>query len=39
MRLGVEAALVDGQRIRGDVELVDGRITAYGLASKKGRVG
>jgi len=37
MRLGVEAALVDGQRIRGDVELVDGRITAYGLASKKGR--
>ncbi len=37
MRLGVEAALVDGQRIRGDVELVDGRITGYGLPSKKGR--
>jgi N-acetylglucosamine-6-phosphate deacetylase len=32
MRLGVEAALVDGVLLRGDVELADGRIAAVGLA-------
>ena len=31
MRLGVGAALVDGVRVRGDVEVVDGRIAAVGL--------
>ena len=37
MRLGVEAALVDGRLVRGDVELVDGRIAGYGLVSPNGR--
>ena len=37
MRLGVEVALVDGRLVPGDVELVDGRISAYGLASLNGR--
>lgn len=37
MRLGVEAALVDGRLVRGDVEIVDGRIVAAGLASPNGR--
>jgi N-acetylglucosamine-6-phosphate deacetylase len=37
MRLGVEAALVDGRFVQGDVEIVDGRITAYGLVSSNGR--
>jgi N-acetylglucosamine-6-phosphate deacetylase len=32
MRLGVEAALVGGELVRGDVELVDGRVAAVGLA-------
>jgi N-acetylglucosamine-6-phosphate deacetylase len=32
MRLGVEAAVVDGELVRGDVEIVDGAITAVGLA-------
>jgi N-acetylglucosamine-6-phosphate deacetylase len=36
MRLGVEAALVDGRLVLGDVETVDGRIAAYGLASPNG---
>ena len=31
MRLGVAAALVDGERIAGDVEIEDGRIAAVGL--------
>lgn len=31
MRLGVEAAVVDGVLLRGDVELADGRIAAVGL--------
>jgi N-acetylglucosamine-6-phosphate deacetylase len=31
-RLGVEAALVDGVFVAGDVEVVDGRIVAVGLA-------
>jgi len=37
MRLGVEAALVDGRLVRGDVELADGRIAAYGLTAPNGR--
>ena len=37
MRLGVEAALVAGRLIPGDVEIADGRIAAYGLASANGR--
>ncbi len=37
MRLGVEAALVDGVLVPGDVEVVDGTITAFGLASPAGR--
>jgi N-acetylglucosamine-6-phosphate deacetylase len=36
MRLGVEAALVGGRLVRGDVEIIDGRIAAYGLASPNG---
>jgi N-acetylglucosamine-6-phosphate deacetylase len=36
MRLGVEAALVDGALVPGDVEVVDGTITAYGLAGPNG---
>ena len=37
MRLGVEAALVDGQLVPGDVELAGGEIAAYGLAGSNGR--
>lgn len=37
MRLGVEAALVDGRFVRGDVELADDRIAEVGLASPNGR--
>jgi N-acetylglucosamine-6-phosphate deacetylase len=37
MRLGVEAALVDGALVPGDVEVVDGRIAGSGLASPNGR--
>jgi N-acetylglucosamine-6-phosphate deacetylase len=37
MRLGVEGALVDGRLARGDVEVADGRIVGYGLASPNGR--
>src|SRR3954466_8834454 len=33
MKLGVEAALVDGLLVRGDVEVADGRIVGLGLAS------
>jgi len=36
MRLGVESALVDGRLVRGDVEVADGRIRAYGLGSPNG---
>ncbi len=32
MRLGVEAALVDGVLLPGDVEVLDGRIAGVGLA-------
>jgi N-acetylglucosamine-6-phosphate deacetylase len=37
MRLGVEAALVGTRLVPGDVDVVDGRIAAYGLASPNGR--
>jgi N-acetylglucosamine-6-phosphate deacetylase len=37
VRLGVEAALVGRRLVRGDVEIVDGRIAAHGLASPNGR--
>ena len=33
MRLGVEAAVVDGVLLRGDVEIADGRIAAVGLTA------
>jgi N-acetylglucosamine-6-phosphate deacetylase len=36
MRLGVETAIVEGQLLRGDVEVADGRIVAVGLAPKSG---
>jgi len=35
-RLGVEAALVDGQLLPGDVEVADGRISAVGLNGRPG---
>ena len=37
MRLGVEAALVDGLLLPGDVEVVDGRIARVGLSGSGGR--
>jgi N-acetylglucosamine-6-phosphate deacetylase len=37
MRLGVEAALVGGTLVPGDVEVVEGRVTGYGLPSVDGR--
>jgi N-acetylglucosamine-6-phosphate deacetylase len=37
VRLGVEAAIDDGTLVRGDVEIVDGRVTGVGLASPTGR--
>jgi N-acetylglucosamine-6-phosphate deacetylase len=37
MRLGVEAAIVEGRLVRGDVEIEDGRIAGYGLVSSNGR--
>jgi N-acetylglucosamine-6-phosphate deacetylase len=37
VRLGVRAALVGGRLVPGDVEVVDGRITGYGLTSANGR--
>jgi len=37
MRLGVEAAIVDGVLVPGDVEIADGLVAAYGLASTNGR--
>jgi N-acetylglucosamine-6-phosphate deacetylase len=36
-RLGVQAALVDGVFLAGDVEIVDGRIAAVGVSSPSGR--
>jgi N-acetylglucosamine-6-phosphate deacetylase len=37
MKLGVEAALVDGLLVQGDVAVEEGRIVAVGLASPNGR--
>jgi N-acetylglucosamine-6-phosphate deacetylase len=37
VRLGVEAAVVEGRLLSGDVEIVDGRVTRVGLASSNGR--
>ena len=37
MRLGVEAALIGRELVPGDVEVVDGRIARYGVASASGR--
>jgi N-acetylglucosamine-6-phosphate deacetylase len=37
VRLGVEAALVDGRFVRGDVEIDGDRVAAFGLASPNGR--
>jgi N-acetylglucosamine-6-phosphate deacetylase len=39
MRLGVEAALVDGKLVSGDVEVRDGRIARYGIRRGNGRSG
>lgn len=36
MRLGVEAALLDGQLLPGDVDVVDGEIGAVGLGGRDG---
>src|SRR5579884_510915 len=36
-RLGVEAALVDGVFVAGDVEIADGRIAALGVGRRRGR--
>ena len=37
MRLGVEAALVGDKFVPGDVEVVEGVITGYGLPSANGQ--
>src|SRR5689334_17404959 len=37
MRLGVEAAVVDGVLVAGDVEVADGRVAGVGLPSPNGR--
>ena len=37
VRLGVEAAIVDGALVRGDVEIVDGLVAQVGLSSRGGR--
>jgi N-acetylglucosamine-6-phosphate deacetylase len=37
VRLGVEAALVDGRLVPGDLEIVDDRVGRHGLASRNGR--
>jgi len=37
MRLGVEAALVDGELVPGDVEIADGAFAGYGLAAANGK--
>src|SRR6187397_1909486 len=36
MRLGVEAAVVDGRLVIGDVEVVEGRIAGYGMPAPDG---
>jgi len=37
VKLGVEAALVSGRVVRGDVEIAEGAVAAVGLASPNGR--
>jgi N-acetylglucosamine-6-phosphate deacetylase len=37
MKLGVEAALIDGLLVPGDLEVADGRVGRHGLASRNGR--
>jgi len=37
VKLGVEAALVDGRLVPGDVEVVDGRVVRVGVAGPNGR--
>jgi N-acetylglucosamine-6-phosphate deacetylase len=37
VRLGVEAALIDGALVPGDVEVLGGRIAGFGLSSPNGR--
>jgi N-acetylglucosamine-6-phosphate deacetylase len=37
VKLGVEAAVVDGRLVRGDVEIADRRIAGYGLVSPNGK--
>ena len=37
MRLGVEAALIDGRLIRGDLEIAEGRVQGHGFSSPNGR--
>jgi N-acetylglucosamine-6-phosphate deacetylase len=37
MRIGVEGAIVGRRLVAGDVEIADGRIAGYGLASPNGR--
>jgi N-acetylglucosamine-6-phosphate deacetylase len=37
VKLGVECSLVDGALVRGDVEVVDGRIARVGIAGANGR--
>jgi N-acetylglucosamine-6-phosphate deacetylase len=37
MKLGVEAALIDGILVQGDVEVQDGSVVGYGLAGANGR--
>jgi N-acetylglucosamine-6-phosphate deacetylase len=37
MKLGVEAALVGGEIVAGDVEIVDGTVAAYGISAANGR--
>ena len=36
MRLGVEAALVDGHLVPGDLEVIGGRVAGFGLSSPNG---
>jgi N-acetylglucosamine-6-phosphate deacetylase len=37
MRLGVEAALVEGRLLPGDVEIAEGRIVRFGLSTQNGQ--
>jgi N-acetylglucosamine-6-phosphate deacetylase len=37
VKIGVEAALVDGVLVRGDVEMLDGRVSAIGVGTANGK--